>query len=98
MGWARGAVRAAQGEERPLPQDFRADPQLYEACKDDASTLCKDVKFGGGRVQACLVRRAWADGAGRDKGRVREVVRRAVVQCATRHATAGHQRGCLGLV
>jgi hypothetical protein len=41
---------------RARTQDFRADPQLYEACKEDASTLCKDVKFGGGRVQACLVR------------------------------------------
>ncbi len=27
----------------------------YEACKADAATLCKDVKFGAGRVQACLV-------------------------------------------
>lgn len=35
--------------------DYRADPQLYEACKDDAATACKDVKMGGGRVQACLV-------------------------------------------
>ncbi|KAG2445817.1 hypothetical protein HXX76_000421 [Chlamydomonas incerta] len=34
--------------------DFRADPQLYENCKEDASTLCEGVKFGGGRVQACL--------------------------------------------
>jgi hypothetical protein len=37
-------------------QDFRADPQLYEACKKDAETTCKDVPHGGGRVQACLVR------------------------------------------
>ncbi|KXZ55868.1 hypothetical protein GPECTOR_2g1419 [Gonium pectorale] len=34
--------------------DFRADPQLFENCKDDAKTLCEGVKFGGGRVQACL--------------------------------------------
>ncbi|KAG2498297.1 hypothetical protein HYH03_003558 [Edaphochlamys debaryana] len=34
--------------------DFRADPQLYESCKDDAATLCQGVKYGGGRVQACL--------------------------------------------
>ncbi|GFR46876.1 hypothetical protein Agub_g8517 [Astrephomene gubernaculifera] len=34
--------------------DFRADPQLYENCKSDAQTLCDGVKFGGGRVQACL--------------------------------------------
>ncbi|GIL70396.1 hypothetical protein Vretimale_3583 [Volvox reticuliferus] len=34
--------------------DFRADPDLYQNCKDDAATLCEDVKFGGGRVQACL--------------------------------------------
>ena len=36
-------------------EDFRSDTQLYEACKDDATKLCKDVKMGGGRVQACLV-------------------------------------------
>lgn len=35
-------------------EDYRADVQLYEACKADAETLCKDVKLGGGRVQACL--------------------------------------------
>lgn len=35
--------------------DYRADPQLYEACRDDADKACKDVKMGGGRVQACLV-------------------------------------------
>ena len=50
---------------RPLPpspppyqaaMDFRADPMLYEACKDDSASLCKDTKNGGGRIQACLVR------------------------------------------
>ena len=35
--------------------DFRVDPMLYEACKDDAESVCKGVKNGGGRVQACLV-------------------------------------------
>lgn len=35
--------------------DIRADPMLYEACKEDSETLCKDVKNGGGRIQACLV-------------------------------------------
>jgi hypothetical protein len=44
--------------QRWAADDFRADPQLYEACQNDASTLCKGVKFGAGRVQACLVRRA----------------------------------------
>jgi hypothetical protein len=42
----------------PLVQgavDFRADPTLYEACKEDSANLCKDVKNGGGRIQACLV-------------------------------------------
>eukprot|EP00798_Chlamydomonas_sp_ICE-L_P010489 gene10489-8455_t len=34
--------------------DIRADPILYEACKDDVASLCKDVKNGGGRVQGCL--------------------------------------------
>lgn len=36
-------------------EDIRADPLLYEACKEDTENLCKDVKPGGGRVQACLV-------------------------------------------
>ena len=36
--------------------DFRADPMLYEACKDDSESLCKGLKPGGGRIQACLVR------------------------------------------
>jgi hypothetical protein len=38
--------------------DYRADPMLYEACSDDAAKHCKDVKPGGGRIQACLVRHA----------------------------------------
>lgn len=45
----------------PKPQaavDIRADPMLFEACKDDTLKICKDVKHGGGRVQACLVS-AW---------------------------------------
>lgn len=36
--------------------DFRADPFFYSACHQNASALCGDVKPGGGRVQACLVR------------------------------------------
>jgi hypothetical protein len=35
--------------------DIRADPMLYEACKEDSESLCKGVKNGGGRIQACLV-------------------------------------------
>lgn len=50
--------------QREAADDFRADPQLYEACKGDAETLCQGVKFGGGRVQACLrskrMQLAWA--------------------------------------
>ncbi|GIL97843.1 hypothetical protein Vretimale_3387, partial [Volvox reticuliferus] len=34
--------------------DIRADPMLYEACKEDSDSLCKGVKNGGGRIQACL--------------------------------------------
>ncbi len=47
-------------------QDIRADPILWEACKDDAQSFCKDVRYGGGRVQACLVRACfcWALGEG----------------------------------
>jgi hypothetical protein len=36
-------------------RDYRADPSLREACAADAAAHCKDVKPGGGRVQACLV-------------------------------------------
>lgn len=35
-------------------KDFRADPNLYEACKDDAVAQCKGIKNGGGRIQGCL--------------------------------------------
>ncbi|EFJ50582.1 hypothetical protein VOLCADRAFT_103797 [Volvox carteri f. nagariensis] len=34
--------------------DIQADPMLYEACKEDSENLCKGVKNGGGRIQACL--------------------------------------------
>ncbi|WIA10933.1 hypothetical protein OEZ85_011098 [Tetradesmus obliquus] len=34
--------------------DYRADQMLHEACEKDAETLCKGVKNGGGRIQACL--------------------------------------------
>ncbi|GAX78146.1 hypothetical protein CEUSTIGMA_g5588.t1 [Chlamydomonas eustigma] len=40
--------------QKDAAEDFRSDVQLGEACKDDAANLCKDVKKGGGRVQACL--------------------------------------------
>ncbi|KAG1660746.1 hypothetical protein FOA52_010620 [Chlamydomonas sp. UWO 241] len=40
--------------QKDAAEDFRADPMLYEACKDDAAKLCADVKNGGGRVQGCL--------------------------------------------
>lgn len=36
-------------------QDIRADPLLWESCEEDAKSVCKDVKMGSGRVQACLV-------------------------------------------
>lgn len=35
--------------------DMRADPQLWASCKDDSDNLCKGIKPGGGRLQACLV-------------------------------------------
>lgn len=35
--------------------DYRADKMLHEACEKDAEALCKGVKNGGGRIQACLV-------------------------------------------
>lgn len=36
-------------------RDMRADPMLWEACREDADNVCKDVKPGGGRIQSCLV-------------------------------------------
>ena len=36
------------------PSTLRADPNLYEACKDDADAQCKGIKNGGGRIQGCL--------------------------------------------
>lgn len=41
--------------------DFRSDPVLYEACKEDSESLCLGVDHGGGRIQACLVRGGGAD-------------------------------------
>lgn len=52
------AVPGHAGAAAPVLQaaiDFRADPMLYEACKDDSESLCKGIKNGGGRIQACLV-------------------------------------------
>jgi Golgi apparatus protein 1 len=40
--------------------DYRADKMLHEACERDAEALCKGVKNGGGRIQACLVRSMFA--------------------------------------
>jgi hypothetical protein len=34
---------------------MRSDAALWSACKEDAAQFCKDVKPGGGRMQACLV-------------------------------------------
>lgn len=34
---------------------IQADPQVWEACKENAETLCKGIKDGGGRIQSCLV-------------------------------------------
>jgi hypothetical protein len=36
-------------------KDFRADADLYAACNADAKIVCKGVKSGEGRIQACLV-------------------------------------------
>jgi Golgi apparatus protein 1 len=37
--------------------DYRADPMLYHYCQEDVPKNCPDVIPGGGRVQACLVRK-----------------------------------------
>jgi len=39
-------------------QDFRADMQLAEACRADATRLCGKVEPGEGRVHQCLRERA----------------------------------------
>jgi hypothetical protein len=41
--------------QKAIAQDYRADPAMAEACKEDVETYCKDVKEGGGRKAACLV-------------------------------------------
>lgn len=38
-----------------IAQDYRADPAMAAACKEDVEKYCKDVKEGGGRKAACLV-------------------------------------------
>ncbi len=43
-------------QQQAVARDYRADPSMAAACKAEADKLCKDVKPGGGRVQACLVR------------------------------------------
>ena len=43
--------------QRAAARDYRADPAIREACEADVQRLCgSDVKEGGGRKQACLVR------------------------------------------
>lgn len=32
----------------------RAEDSIKDACKQDAQTLCKGIKPGGGRIAACL--------------------------------------------
>lgn len=38
-----------------VARDYRADPNIYKACKADAEKLCSNIQHGGGRVQACLL-------------------------------------------
>ena len=42
--------------QQAAARDYRADAGLRAACEADAKKHCADVKPGGGRVQACLVR------------------------------------------
>lgn len=39
---------------RDKAYDYRYDPMLYTACKDDAKTVCGDTEPGQGRVIACM--------------------------------------------
>lgn len=43
--------------QQAIAQDYRADPAMAAACKEDVEKYCKDVKEGGGRKAACLVSR-----------------------------------------
>lgn len=46
-----------------IAQDYRADPAMAAACKEDVAKYCADVKEGGGRKAACLVS-VWTGGGG----------------------------------
>ena len=37
-----------------LNENIKLDPELEEACKEDASSLCGDVKSGRGDILECL--------------------------------------------
>jgi hypothetical protein len=41
--------------QKAIAADYRADPAMAAACKEDVERYCKDVKEGGGRKAACLV-------------------------------------------
>lgn len=43
--------------QKAIAEDYRADPAMATACKEDVEKYCKDVKEGGGRKAACLVRK-----------------------------------------
>lgn len=45
--------------QKAIAHDYRADPAMAAACKEDVEQYCKDVKDGGGRKAACLVRAGW---------------------------------------
>jgi hypothetical protein len=60
--------------------DYRADPTLHEACEGDANTICKGVKPGGGRIQACLVRGPRVVGRRAAGGRKRGAGTKSVAQ------------------
>lgn len=49
-----------------IAQDYRADPAMAAACKEDVAKYCADVKEGGGRKAACLVSvwTGWGGGKG----------------------------------
>ncbi len=72
--------------------DFRADPDLYQACKDDAGTLCEGVKFGGGRVQSCLVS-ACVAGYGACAALARVTASRAIERDSPSRTYKGREQG-----
>eukprot|EP00798_Chlamydomonas_sp_ICE-L_P016764 gene16764-23039_t len=65
---------------------------MMDACKDDAASLCKDVKNGGGRVQGCLARAGQRRPGQRRAGQCKDD---AASLCEDVKSGGGRVQGCL---